>query len=95
MLDAMIYAMPFLVQVADGSGNPLEDATVKLSIRPLRYGKGQMTLVNDDGLEYDNSIEDWSADHWSVAQSAIGCESEDVNGNRILDADGAVTANLT
>jgi hypothetical protein len=87
------YAMPFLVQVADGSGNPLEGATVKLSIRPLSYGKGQMILVDDNGVEfsYSNAQDEWSADHWSVAQSAIGCVSEDANGNRILDADGSVT----
>lgn len=79
------YAMPFIVQVADGSGTPLENATVKLSIRPIHYGKGWMTHVDDDGFEYDSNIDNWTADHWSVASVSITCETEDANGNRILD----------
>lgn len=85
------YGMPLIVQVSDGSGNPLQDATVKLSIRPLSYGKGEMTLVNDAGLPFDTLIDNWSADSWAIDRSAIVCLSEDENGNRILDADGSVT----
>lgn len=85
------YAMPFLVQVADGSGNPLQDATVKLSIRPLTYGKGRMTLVNDAGQEFSASIENWTADSWAIQSDSITCLTEDVNGNRILDTDGVTT----
>ena len=79
------YALPFIVQVADGSGTPLEDATVKLSIRPIYYRKGSMTLVNDGGFEYATDIENWSAHHWTVAEANIVCGTEDGNGNRILD----------
>jgi len=32
------YAMPFVVQVADGSGTPLENAEVVMSVRPLDSG---------------------------------------------------------
>ncbi|MFK7852856.1 MAG: Ig-like domain-containing protein [Granulosicoccus sp.] len=85
------YAMPFLVQVADGSGNPLQDATVKLSIRPLTYGKGRMTLVNEAGQEFSSSIENWTADSWAIQGDSITCLSEDANGNRILDADDLTT----
>jgi len=85
------YAMPFLVQVADGSGNPLQDATVKLSIRPLTYGKGRMTLVNEAGQEFSSSIENWTADSWAIQDDSITCASEDINGNRILDADDVTT----
>jgi len=88
------YAMPFIVQVSDGSGNPLEDATVKLSIRPLSYGKGNVVLVNEAGLEYDALIENWSADYWQRSRTHIFCTSEDLNGNRILDADGSTTEDI-
>ncbi|ASJ70435.1 Ig-like domain-containing protein [Granulosicoccus antarcticus] len=79
------YAMPFIVQVADGSGTPLEDATVKLSIRPMTFTKGYMVLVNEGGFEYAADIENWSAHHWAVADAHIICSTEDGNGNRILD----------
>lgn len=79
------YALPFIVQVADGSGTPLEDATVKLSVLPILYTKGYMVLVNDDGFEYAPDIEDWSADRWSMRGDSIDCASEDANGNRFLD----------
>ncbi len=85
------YALPFIVQVADGSGTPLEDATVKLSIRPISYSKGRMVLVNDDGFEYAPEIENWAADHWEVFSGSVVCESEDLNGNRILDIGSGVT----
>lgn len=79
------YALPFIVQVADGSGTPLEDATVKLSIRPIRYTKGYMVLVNEGGFEYATDIENWSAHHWAMWSQSLDCVSEDSNGNRLLD----------
>lgn len=80
------YALPFIVQVADGSGTPLEDATVKFSIRPIRYTKGYMVLVNEGGFEYAEDIENWSAHHWAMYRYSVNCDSEDTNGNRFLDA---------
>jgi len=61
------YAMPFIVQVADGSGKPLEAAEVELSIRPIWYSKGWMLLVDEAGVEYADALDpaDWAADHWS------------------------------
>ncbi|NND89385.1 MAG: hypothetical protein HKN42_00875, partial [Granulosicoccus sp.] len=88
------YAMPFIVQVADGSGTPLEDATVKLSINPISYTKGRMELVDSNGREYASDIENWAADHWSVYSGSLTCISEDANGNRILDTDGLTTEDV-
>lgn len=78
------YFVPFVVQVADGSGTPLSEADVALSIKPILYGKGRMVLVDDRGVENDGS-ETWSPDHWSLDDEVIGCTSEDTNGNRVLD----------
>lgn len=88
------YALPFIVQVADGSGTPLEDATVKLSVTPFSYRKGQMVLVDETGFEYSPAIEDWTADHWAISSSTVTCASEDLNGNRILDTQGTFTEDL-
>jgi len=78
------YAMPFVVQVADGSGSPLQDATVEVSIEPIEYYKGQMVLVDNSGSTYDGTA-GWSAVAWRPFRSAT-CISEDDNHNRILDA---------
>ncbi|MBX2836017.1 MAG: Ig-like domain-containing protein [Gammaproteobacteria bacterium] len=77
------YVMPFVVQVADGSATPLENATVELSVEPVHYYKGTMRLVNRDGLPYSALIENWTATSWS--RHAALCDSEDDNGNRLLD----------
>ena len=78
------YALPFVVQVADGGGTPLENAQVQMSIEPIAYYKGVMTLRDENGLTNTGSDPTWTAHHWS--RSAIECEKEDDNGNRILDA---------
>ena len=85
------YAIPFVVQVADGGGNPLENADVELSITPLTYSKGYYRLVDRLGFPYDGVEENWAADHWGIV--AQQCESEDNNGNRILDAGEDSNAN--
>jgi len=82
------YFVPFVVQVADGGGTPLENADVSLSIAPISYRKGWMALNDSRGVEFDDS-EDWSADHWAMSDDSIGCPSEDLNGNRVLDVDAA------
>jgi len=44
------YAMPFVVQVADGGGTPLENAEVTMSIRPIDHGfYGNQGLSNSAG----------------------------------------------
>ena len=86
------YAMPYVVQVADGSGSPLQDATVEVSIEPVEYYKGTMRLYDINGLLNDDSAE-WSASKWAPYDHVV-CESEDDNGNRILDiAEGEDTNN--
>jgi len=67
------YSINFVVQVADGSGAPLADTPVELSIKPLGYKKGYYTVARDqDDKEY-----------W--AKISTDCASEDKNGNRVLD----------
>ncbi|MFK7891060.1 MAG: Ig-like domain-containing protein, partial [Granulosicoccus sp.] len=82
------YAMPFIVQVADGSGTPLENAAVNLTVKPLRYYKGQMELYDKDGLTREFA-DDFTAHHWGVAVAGyLECPTEDINGNRYLDVIG-------
>lgn len=76
------YGLPFAVQVADGGGTPLEDATVELSITPLLYRKGRYTILADIN---DNPF-------WFL-NTSVTCQSEDLNGNRILDAGEDVNNN--
>lgn len=78
------YALPFVVQVADGGGTPLENAQVQMSIEPIAYYKGEMTLRDENGVPNFGTDPTWTAHHWSRA--GIECEKEDDNGNRILDA---------
>lgn len=95
------YAMTYVVQVADGGGQALSDATVQLSIEPVTYWKGRLALLDDFGLlpsDYSNvpgwSIDQWVADHWGKhPDTTEECESEDTNGNRILDAGEDINGN--
>ncbi|MBX2824920.1 MAG: Ig-like domain-containing protein [Gammaproteobacteria bacterium] len=77
------YGLPFAVQVADGGGAPLENATVEVSITPLTYRKGELVIKEDaDG----NTA-------WDYSDDSIGCLSEDLNGNRLLDVGEDVNGN--
>ncbi|MEE9319241.1 MAG: Ig-like domain-containing protein [Granulosicoccus sp.] len=67
------YSINFVVQVADGSGAPLADTPVELSIKPLAYKKGYYTVA----LDQDDKP------YW--AKIFTDCASEDINGNRVLD----------
>ena len=78
------FAMPYVVQVADGGGAPLEGVTVELSVTPLAYFKGYLELVNEQGLTVFEGDEGWRATRW--ARDFVGCSSEDANGNRLLDS---------
>lgn len=79
-----------VVQVADGSGAPIANAAVTLSITPISYSKGQLALVNSSGVVAPSDPnEPWSPDHWariSGSPYAITCNAEDVNLNRTLDS---------
>ena len=66
------YSKAFVVQVADGSGAPVEGASVALSIRPVEYHKGRLELVDADGRppEYyanDPDAPEFSAERWALA----------------------------
>jgi len=86
------YRISYVVQVADGSGQPLADALVQLSVAPVSYMKG--TLVGVDSkyrtlLEAtaQNEGDTWARATYDFHSSYIEeCASEDANGNRILDA---------
>lgn len=64
------YAMPWTVVVSNASGNPVENASVQVSLVATRYGKGYYYAV---------------ATGW-VQVVTQRCISEDVNGNGDLDA---------
>ena len=88
------YAKPFLVQVSDGSGTPLESATVKVSVRPLWYGKGFMELVDENGdnrMEAAAAGDQFNAVEWALSGESITCPAEDLDGDRTLDTLGAVS----
>lgn len=90
------YNMPYSVIVTDASGNPVTDATFRLSVLPLAYAKGQ----------YDRVYEDDTFKRWAIV-SAVGCDNEDVdydgvlssgedfNGNGRLDPGNVVSAPTT
>lgn len=65
------YSLQFVVQVSDGSGQPLEGVTVSASVKPTHYRKG-MLEVNEAG------------EVWVWADGFIECPSEDFNGDRII-----------
>ena len=92
------YLRAGVVQVTDGVGRPVPDASILVTLTPDTYRYGQMITVDVDG--------DGVADRWGraiefsqshadtlIAQGAdpsnfpysFTCQSEDNNGNRILD----------
>jgi len=93
------FSLPFVVQVADGGGAPLENATVEVSVRPLTYSKGFFQIVNDNGLLPDELAEidptaDFSGDRYSLRPPhEVVCIAEDLNGNRILDVGEDINGN--
>lgn len=75
------YSQPFVVQVADGSGQPVKNATVRVSYAPVSFKKGRWNL-------YDTSSPaDGKADIWSRISGTdyIQCNAEDQNQNGKLD----------
>lgn len=91
------YAMPLLVQVADGSGTPLENATVNVSVRPLSYMKGWLELVDENGRNVEQAIEEgrnFSPEQWARAASVISCAAEDSDGDRYLDTLGVTSEDI-
>jgi len=82
------YAMPLVVQVADGSGAPLEDASVNVSVRPLSYLKGRLVRVDEYGRDLAGALadgEDFAPVRWQTEDVVINCPAEDLNGDRFLN----------
>ena len=71
------YSVTGVVQVTDGAGRPVPDATIQMGLTPTSYRYGELvaTDVDDDG----------TPDVWALA-TTTACIAEDRNGNRILDA---------
>ncbi len=83
------YRISYVVQVADGSGQPLSDALVQLSVAPVTYVKGNLVQVDSTGRTRDDATDPatWTAAEWSFYPTFYHvCASEDINGNRIMDA---------
>jgi len=74
------YSKPFVIQVADGSGQPVKNATVHVSYLPLTYTKGNFYLFDKDDPE------DGEYDVWTNYGRTIECVAEDLNGNGQLDS---------
>lgn len=70
------YSKTGVVQVTDGAGRPVPDATILMSLRPLNYTYGLM--LQEDTDDDDNE------DRWVLYATAT-CLAEDTNGNRLLD----------
>jgi len=89
------YSIPYVVQVADGGGQALEGAKVKISIEPILYRKGWLTLIDNKGRIASDipDNETFSPTQWTRINyypgrsyyTSVDCEKEDTNGNRILD----------
>lgn len=85
------YAVTYVVQVADGGGQALEGAEVKISMAPVSYEKGWLVRVDDRGRSFADALiagdeDQWSEDRWQPhPNTTITCAAEDLNGNRILD----------
>ncbi len=72
------YIRSGVVQVTDGSGTPVPDATIAVTAIPIWYALGQFVRVDTD----DNGV----ADQWDLLEVNMHrCEAEDRNGNRVLD----------
>ena len=72
------YIRSGVVQVTDGSGTPVPDATITVTSVPIWYALGQFVRVDTD----DNGV----ADQWAQLDANEHlCRAEDLNGNRVLD----------
>ena len=77
------FLMPFTVQAVDASGNPVQNLAITFSVRSLGYAKG----VWVKGTPWTQS---WSTlftdpDVFTLGGDP-GCQTEDTNGNGVLDA---------
>ena len=78
------YRKTGVVQVTDGAGRPVPDATILVTMVPTVYRYGSMIPVDSDN--------NGDPDRWAL-QTTSTCVAEDLNGNRILDTGEDVNFN--
>lgn len=92
---AIQFKNPYVVQVADGSGQPLAGAEVHVSLVPVLYRKGAVEPLDlqDRTVDELTATEAFTPDIWAVLTHpryndayTVACVNEDANGNRVLDA---------
>ncbi len=78
------YRKAGLVQVTDGAGRPVPDATILVSMIPTSYTYGELNTYDSD--------KDGEDDVWALLDGFV-CPTEDLNNNRILDITEDVNEN--
>ncbi len=78
------YSKTGVVQVTDGAGRPVPDATIQVFLTPDVYRFGQLVQTDVDN--------DGEPDVWGLV-TTTRCVAEDQNGNRVLDAGEDSNAN--
>jgi len=78
------YNRTGVVQVTDGAGRPVPDATIQVTLTPAYYHFGYMEPEDTDS---DGNLDTW------LPQYTMTCASEDYNGNRVLDPGEDFNAN--
>jgi len=78
------YSKTGVVQVTDGAGRPVPDASIQVSLTPTLYRYGYLAPFDSDN--------DGNPDVWALVTTSL-CVAEDQNGNRILDTGEDSNAN--
>ena len=84
------YSRTGIVQVTDGAGRPVPDATIQVTLRPTVYRFGSMIRIDTDN---DGEVDQWGLDFDGDFPDTYGCPAEDINGNRLLDPGEDVNGN--
>jgi hypothetical protein len=77
------FLMPFTVQAVDASGNPVQNLAITFSVRSLGYSKGVWTKGTPWSQTWSTLLTD--PDVFTLSGDP-GCQTEDTNGNGVLDA---------
>ena len=84
------YTRTGIVQVTDGAGRPVPDATILVTLRPTAYRFGRMIRIDEDN---DGEPDFWGLDFDGNFPDVYDCPAEDTNGNRLLDPGEDVNGN--
>ena len=77
------FLMPFSIQAVDASGNPVPNLAITFAVRSLGYAKGEWI----SGSPWTQNISTLASDPDLFTLSGVhGCQTEDTNGNGVLDA---------